>query len=117
MICPICGKKFGSQVTVLSSVEPFRYTATKCPQCGTNVILKIPKSAWHIINEAQSTPVSNGEYLCHVPGRSEPKVTHPTLQEALTEAKRLIKMQGRAVRIYRTVANVKPVTEVSVEYV
>lgn len=109
MICPVCDKDM-----VSSSATP---TTAECPQCGTYVVLKLPKSAWSTINETQSKPASNGEYLCHVPGRSEPKVVHTTFQEALTEAKRIVRVQGRAVRIYRTVANVKPVTEVSVEYV
>lgn len=109
MICPVCGKD-----VVPSSVNP---TTAECPQCGTYIVLRLPKSGRIILNEAQSKPSHNGEYLCHVPGRGEPKVTHPTFQEALTEAKRLVGVQGRAVRIYRKVANVKPVTEVSVEYV
>ena len=106
MICPVCGQDMEP-----STVNP---TTAECPQCGTYIVLKLPKSARSV---PQSAPASNGEYLCHVPGRGEPKVTHPTIQEAITEAKRLVKVQGRAVRIYCTVVYVKPIKEVLVEYV
>ena len=47
-------------------------------------------------------------FYVHDPGRSEPKVGHDTLEEALAEAERVARLNGTAVRVYKQVAVVRP---------
>ena len=47
-------------------------------------------------------------FYVHAPGRSEPKVGHDTLEEALAEAERVARLNGTEVRVYKQVAVVRP---------
>lgn len=105
MNCPVCGKDM-----VPSSVNP---TTAECPQCGTYIALKLSKSAWSV---PQSTPVSNGEYLCHAPGRGEPKHIHKDIASAVAEAERICVLNKQPVRVYQQVAVVNPVVKTEVKY-
>lgn len=108
MICPVCGKDM-----VPSSVNP---TTAECPQCGTYIVLKLPKSARSVISETQSAPVSNGVYLCHVPGRGEPKHVHKDIASAVAEAERICILNKQPVRVYQQIAVVNPVVKTEVKY-
>lgn len=47
-------------------------------------------------------------FYVHAPGRSEPKVGHDTLEEALAEAERVARLHETAVRVYKQVAVIRP---------
>ena len=47
-------------------------------------------------------------FYVHAPGRSEPKVGHSSLEEALAEAERIARLHGTAVRVYKQVAVIIP---------
>lgn len=47
-------------------------------------------------------------FYVHVPGKSAPKVGHGSLEETLTEAERIARLNGIAVRVYKQVAVIIP---------
>lgn len=55
-------------------------------------------------------------FYVHAPGRSEPKVGHDTLEEALAEAERVARLQGTAVRVYKQVAVIRPTYHTETHY-